>query len=351
MSTRAFRVTLNSVFVVLAILSIAGTALADTRLFVPQFRFSDSEDTQFLIANQNNRDVTVDLWAFTNDGELLGQFQLPVKANGTRALTLGEAFDLEGRTVTGWVGAVSTEDGIQLSYTRIGERTESFEAERWASRELSLALSESGKNVVSVSNPNAFATTVLVRAMDRSGRFVGVEELRVGPFGQIELPAAEMFRGEAAHLRFESNADIVANITSETTRSAGVRHPSPAASSEDFLALVINSREAIGAYQVTLSFDPRVVQFSTKDIEGGDAEGFDTKPLVVNIDNVSGQLTLGSFQVGAHPSGRSAVARLRVARYDGASTRFGIAIDEITDTAGRTVAGSEVSVGMVRVNR
>ncbi len=112
----------------------------------------------------------------------------------------------------------------------------------------------------------------------------------------------------------------------------------------DSLALVIDSAESIGAYQVKLKFDPRMVQFSAKDVEGGSSAGFESKPLVVNIDNISGEMTIASFQVGAAPSGRVMVARLKAAR----EARFGMTVDEITDTTGKSLAG--VSVGIVRMN-
>jgi hypothetical protein len=134
-----------------------------------------------------------------------------------------------------------------------------------------------------------------------------------------------------------------------------LRNPRPAADSrevdEDHLALVIDSEESIGAYQITLSFDPRAIQFSPKDIEGGLIEGFESKPLVVNIDNVAGQMTLGSFQVGARPIGRNAVARMRVAHKTGFPARFGLRIDEVTDTDGHSLSASSISVGMVRIGR
>src|SRR3989304_8072810 len=128
MRTRIFRILLMTAAVA-AVCSSSMLAMAETRLYVPRFQFSDTEDTQFLIANENERDAVVDFWAFTSGGELLGQFQLTAPAHGTRSLTLGEAFQLTGQTVTGWIGAISREDGIQLSYSRIGEGVGAFEAQ------------------------------------------------------------------------------------------------------------------------------------------------------------------------------------------------------------------------------
>lgn len=348
MRKRSFRMVLMTAAVLFAMTSAAALAMADTRLYVPKFQFSDSEDTQFLVANQNDRDATVDFWAFTSAGELLGQFQMSVGAHGTRSLTLGEAFQLRGRSVSGWIGAVSSDDGIQLSYSRVAETTESFEAQAWTSKEVLLSVSDSEKDVVHFSNPNPFAANLTVTGTDQAGRFVGVQELNVGAFGQLQVAASGLLRGLASQLRVRSNGDVIAAIDRPLGRTAARKLLDDDAP-EEYLALVIDSSESLGAYQVTLSFDPHIVQFSTKDIEGGSSEGFDSKPLVVNVDNAAGQITIGSFQVGAQPSGRSAVARLRVARREGSAARFGIHVDEITDTAGKSLPRSSVSVGMVRM--
>lgn len=329
--------------VLFAVAYPATLAMAETRLFVPQFRFSDSEDTQFLIANQSDRDSSVDFWAFTSSGELLGQFHMPVRAHGTRALTLGEAFRLKDVDVSGWIGAVSSDDGIQLSYTRVGPNAESFEAQPWASREMLLSVADSEKDVVRFSNPNPFAASLTLRGTDPNGRFVGVEELSVAAFGQVEIPTANLLRGQAARLEVNSNADVLAELDRLANRRAGRTVRRLLEGEPDYLALVIDSADSIGAYQVTLRFDPRAVQFSTKDVEAGLSDGFDSKPLVVNIDNAAGEMTIGSFQVGAQPSGRIVVARLRTAR----NVRFGLKVEEITDTTGKSL--SDVPVGIVRM--
>jgi hypothetical protein len=325
----------------IAAVLLPGTALAETRLYVPQFRFSDTEDTQFLIANQNNRDVDIDMWAFTSTGELLGQFRMPVKAHGTRALTIGEALQLKGTSVSGWIGAVSQDDGIQLTYARLGSTSESFEAQQWASKELALGISDSGKQVVRLSNPNPFAAAMTITGTDRTGRYVGTQQITVSAFGQLELPTERVLDGQASELRVASNADVLAVVDAPAISRSRENRVADEAEADN-LAVVIDSADSIGAYQLTLSFDPRVAQFSTKDIEGGAVEGFDSKPLVVNIDNAAGQITIASFQVGARPSGRTAVARLRAPR----GVRFGIKVDEITDTAGNSLYG--LPVGMIR---
>jgi hypothetical protein len=97
-----------------------------------------------------------------------------------------------------------------------------------------------------------------------------------------------------------------------------------------------------------LQYDPKTLQFDPDDIRGGSGEGFDTKPLVVNIDNTSGKLTLASFQVGASPSGLLDVARLRVRRSMESNLGFRITVDEVTDAAGNSLVRSNIDVGLVR---
>ena len=65
-------------------------ANAETRLFVPQFSYGPQQDIQLLLLNSNERDSTVDLWAFTSEGRLVGQFQVAVPGKSTRSLTLGD---------------------------------------------------------------------------------------------------------------------------------------------------------------------------------------------------------------------------------------------------------------------
>jgi P pilus assembly chaperone PapD len=337
MRNRSFRMALVAA-VLLAAAYPATVAFAETRLFIPQFRFNGSEDTQLLIANQNDRDTTVDLWAFTSAGELLGQFQIPVKAHGTRALAVGEALQLKGTTVSGWVGVVSKDDGIQVSYTRIGIAAESFEAQQWASREIALTISDVGKSVVRLSNPNPFTASLTITGTDQAGGYLGIQQISLPAFSQIELPATSAAGGQASLLRVASNADVLAIVDAIRGKSSA---PVVDNSEPDNLAIFIDSAASIGAYQLTLTFDPRAAQFSENDVEAGTAEGFDSKPLVVNIDNASGQITIASFQVGAHPNGRATVARLRTPR----GVRFGIKVEEITGTAGNSLLG--LPVGMV----
>lgn len=336
------------------ILASAATAAAETRLFVPQFRYGPGEDTQFLAVNESDRETVLDLWAFTDSGELLGQFQLQLRPHSTRALMLGEALQLGGRQVTGWIGATSSDNGVQLSYSWIRDGAGSgsvrtFDAQEWTAKETRLAVIDASKDVVRISNPNPFPAQITLTGRDAVGRFLATRDVTVGAFSQLELPISAVAE-YATQVSVLSNADVLSAI--DERRGSRLDHAlqreRPAAAEEQ-LALLIDTEEALGAYQVTLRFDPRAVQFSARDVEGGAADGFESRPLAVNIDNVAGEITLASFQVGARPNGRIPVARLNVNRLSSAAPRFGIRVDEITNLEGESLSGTRIAVGLVRL--
>ena len=344
-------------FVLLSALLLAatGTAFAETRLFVPQFRYDANEDTQLLVANQNDQDSVLDFWAFSSDGEFLGQFQMQLRAHSTRSLMLGNALRLDGRAVGGWIGAVSADNGIQLSYSSIRDSAETdsirtFDAQEWITRETLLSVENSEKSVVRISNPNPFPAQVTVRGSDASGSFVGARDLMVEPFSQVETTVQSLVGRSASRINVLSNADVLTAVDeARALRRALTGSVSRVAANAQEIAVIIDSDEPLGAYQLTLRFDPEAVQFATRDIEGGSVDGFDSRPLVVNIDNYAGELTLASFQVGARPSGRLVVARLNVVPQSTAAPRFGIHVAEITDIAGVSLPAGKVAVGLVRM--
>ena len=338
--------TLHFVLAILLIVVIPVLSAAETRLFVPQFRYSAGEDTQFLLANSNDHEVTLDLWAFTSDGRWLGQMQLAIGANSTRAVTLGEAFGLTEETLTGWVGAVSSDDGLQLSYSWVGNTVESFEAETAAASGIDLSVRDAAGDVIRISNPNAVAANAVVTGRDLSGGYVGVRELEIDPFAQRELAVSSLFDGTAGRLEIAANVDILAGV-SEATELNGDVASSSGDASDTPMDLQIQTDVALGAYQVTLRFDPDLVTFSSKDVTGGSAEGFESQPLVVRIDNVAGEMTIGSFQVGGTPAGQLVVARVNVSAANGMAPRFDLHIDEITDLEGLSLGGSQLAVGLI----
>ena len=313
---------------------------------MPQFRYSAAEDTQLLLANSNDHEVTLDLWAFTSEGRWLGQIQLAIGANATRAVTLGEAFGLTEVSVTGWIGAVSADDGLQLTYSWVGSTVESFEAAMANASGIDLSVRDSAGDVLRISNPNAVVANAVVTGKDLSGGYVGVREVAVDPFGQREVAVSSLFEGSAGRLEIAANVDILAGV-GEATVLNGDAASSNGDAPDSPMDLQIQTDAALGAYQVTLHFDPALVTFSHKDVTGGSAEGFESQPLVVRIDNVAGEMTIGSFQVGGSPAGQLVVARVNVSAANGMAPRFDLQIDEITDLEGSSLGGSQLAVGLV----
>ena len=321
-----------------------GAAVAEARLFVPLFRCGPAEDTNLLILNAGEYEARVDLWAFTGAGDFLGQVQLWVPAHGSQTLTVADAFGLDGAIATGWLGAVSTTEELQLSYILEGETSQSFDGVAAGSAEAEVAVTDPAGQVLRITNPSGFPVQVVVRSTDASGAFLELREVSVAPFAQLEIPPASGEDGRVSKLAVTANAEVITSID-EIHRSS--EQTLGFAADQQQFELVIESEQAIGAYQVTLDFDPAVVQLSTTDIQGGSSSGFDTKPLVVGIDNAAGKLTVGSFQVGSGPRGRVSVAVIRV-HAAGAIPRFGINVDEVTDLIGNSLTQKALSVGLIR---
>jgi hypothetical protein len=326
-------------------MSFQTIAFAETRLFIPDFRIGASLDTQLLLSNSTDRDANVDVWAFLNEGKLLGQTQLHVSAHAIQSLTLAEVFGSRPDEVKGWLAAVSDSDGIEMSYSRLGQSPEPHDAEGWPKREVALDIPRTGEYAVRIMNTGAVANNVTVRRKNQTGGFIGLQELRLGPFQQLELTRETL--QDTAHIDILANSDVLAAVT-----ETGVRlHPRLSNVTDDgTLSLVIDRNAPVGAYQVLLRFDPAAIQFSQDDILGGSAAGFTSKPLAVNIDNIAGELRIASLQVGSEPQGAVDVAHIRLRSIQPSKLEFGLKVEEITDLQGRSALKSIVSVRLVRLN-
>ncbi len=326
-------------------------AHAETRLFVPEFTVGPQANTQFLLINANAHDSQVDLWAFSSKGELLGQVRLGLKPHSTRAITVREAFGLDGMEVKGWLGAVSAEGNIQISYQRTGrassESAPSSDAVEGIFKEIVLGLLNRSGEVLRLSNPNSFQAHVIANGLDQNGRFVGRHAFTIEPFAQTEINVEPTLGDGVKGVDLFSDADLLSAVGAEFQRSNSARDVATVAEADE-LALVIKSEQSVGAYQVTLNYDPKSTQLSSEDIAGGTAEGFNTRPLVVRIDNSVGSLTLASFQVGSRPAGELDVARVRVRRNMDSPAQFGMHADEVTDLAGNSILGPGVDISLIR---
>ncbi len=329
------------------LLCAASPLSADTRLFVPDFHVGGGADTQLLAVNNNDRDATLDVWAFLKNGELLGQAQVRLKAHATRPFTMSELFGSRQTEASGWLAAVSETEGVGMSYNFPGERGQTFEAREWLTREALVNIGGAAGKVLRISNASSVSGAVTVRKKDNSGRFLGMHQLSVGPFQQVELPS-DSIEG-ASDVEVLSNSEILAELGESHSKSSRVPALTREPGDDDVLSLVVSSEEPVGAYQVILRFNPRVAHFTAEDIEGGSAEGFESKPLAIGIDNDAGELRLASFQVGSGPSGNVDVARIHVHHSRGTSFQFGLKVEEITDLRGNSKMDVASAVKLVRI--
>ena len=220
---------------------------AESRLFVPLFRTGPGQDTQLLFMNTKDTAVPVELWAFSSEGQLLGQFQLWLAAHQSRGLAIRDAFRLGDHSVQGWIGAVSPDDGIQLSYSVRGERTSAFDAVTTGSHEIVLDGVKTGQEV-HVANPNPTTADVVLRHLGASGAFLGIEEHQIDPFCilQVPVPAADSI----ARVEVTSNLEVFGQL--EEAGAAPTVTSAFGERTRTKLELVIESDQPIGAYQVTI---------------------------------------------------------------------------------------------------
>ncbi len=327
------------------VLFITANVQAQSRFFIPEFHVGSGADTQLLMNNKDDRDGTVDVWAFSKSGELIGQVQLGLKARGTRSFTLSEMFGSTSAERTGWLAAFSSTDASELSYRVIGVSTESetHEAESVPSRQATVDAASG--SVLRLSNPSSVRNTVTARKLDANGAFAGIQEVSIAPFGQVELALGGSDARQ--HLELNGTGDFLSFI--------GEKHPEIAArvqhagGQESRVAIVIDSEVALGAFQIVLSFDPNSVTFSADDVEAGTSEGFDSKPLAVGIDSDAGEIRIASFQVGNHPIGRIDVAHLRMRTTGKLPSGFGIRVEEITDVKGESILRTMPTIRLTRL--
>ncbi len=138
------------------------------------------------------------------------------------------------------------------------------------------------------------------------------------------------------------DVDFTASPASGTT-------PPPVQSvSPEVIDVVVTSSTPVGGYQVTLTFDPALVSLSVDNVSGGDAP-FSDKPITVNVNNVSGQVTLNTFQLGASPQGSLTVARLRFTPKAVGISSLTVTSSTVVDVEGEDLVAATVSLSTAAV--
>jgi len=214
-------------------------------------------------------------------------------------------------------------------------------------------VSSASETQLSFSNKGSREAVVDVWAFSTSSQTFGQAQVRIKPLGAHSMNLSDLFRAAltpkgvwiAAVTRSEELdmsfgvGDKRLNVGHAQALPAFVETPPSGATRKgDFtIGVFVDSQQPVGAFQLMLHYDPKVIRFSNADITGGSAAGFDTKPIAIGIDNDAGLLHLASFQVGQQPSGRLEVARLRVSAPAKALVRFGIDVEEVTDLKGESI--------------
>ena len=122
------------------------------------------------------------------------------------------------------------------------------------------------------------------------------------------------------------------------------------------VAVQITSSTAVGAYDVTITFDKSVVNCSPNNVTGGNAPGFTDRPTTVNCQNADGTLRLNHFQSGNSPAGTLTVANVTLIPVAAGTTNLSVNVNALTDTSGLSnlsspAANVTLSAGSVTVTR
>jgi hypothetical protein len=341
---RAFQVFALSAFA--GILLTSGLALSQSRFFIPDFHVGSGVDTQLLITNKGDHDGTVDIWAFSKAGDLFGQAQLGVKSHATRAFTLSELFGNGTSEKTGWLAALSSTETSELTYRILGTNVESEIQQAQSAPARQISIDVAANRMLRLSNPSSSQNTVTVRFLDENRSFLGVKQVSLVPFGQVEVALPG---NGVTHVEMDGTGDFLA-YPGEKHKEPSAAAKAPEAVHDSVLALVIDSETPVGAYQLLLHFDPRAVHFATSDVEGGTSAGFNSKPLAIGIDNEAGEMRIASFQLGNQPSGRIDVAHLHVRSHSSAAFKFEMKVEEITNLTGESILARVPTIRLIRTH-
>ena len=96
--------------------------------------------------------------------------------------------------------------------------------------------------------------------------------------------------------------------------------------------VTITSTTAVGAYQVTIGYDPNILKLIPSGVTGGTGAGFTGTPTVVNIDNTAGTVTINAFQTGNSPTGTFTVANLAFIPLSDGTSNLSLVVNVLTDT-------------------
>jgi hypothetical protein len=106
----------------------------------------------------------------------------------------------------------------------------------------------------------------------------------------------------------------------------------------------VNSKKAVGSYQVTIGYDPATVLLSASNVTGGNGAGFTEAPLSVNAR--PGSATINSFQVGQSPIGAFSVAQMAFTAVAAGTSSLTLTVGTVSDTLGNDLEPSEAQISL-----
>ena len=108
---------------------------------------------------------------------------------------------------------------------------------------------------------------------------------------------------------------------------------------------IASGATVIGSYQVTINYDPNVVQVQANtNVSGGTGTGFTGNPTTINFNDTAGTLTLNTFQVGNSPAGNFTVARVTFIPIRGGTVTLTTSAVTVTDGSGDDVSSGFLSL-------
>ena len=108
---------------------------------------------------------------------------------------------------------------------------------------------------------------------------------------------------------------------------------------------IASGSTVIGGYQVTINYDPTVVQVQANtNVSGGTGAGFTGNPTTINFNDTAGTLTLNTFQMGNLPDGNFTVAQVTFIPIRGGPVTLTTSGVAVVDTEGEDVSAAFLSL-------
>ncbi len=139
--------------------------------------------------------------------------------------------------------------------------------------------------------------------------------------------------GTQLHVRVPDTAtqgNVTVTVGAATSNPATYNLPSTMTPAS--IDVVINTTKAVGSYQITIAYDKNIVRLDAANVRGGNGAGFTSAPTTINIDNVTGTVTLNQFQTGNAPTGQFTVANLTFTPVSVGTSTLTVSGRVLTDT-------------------